>query len=67
MKLKIENPISAIDSAFLNIGTALNDCLLAREAWGDKDWDDAVMWINNAIAQLESARAKIIDHEKIAK
>jgi hypothetical protein len=54
--------IPAIQSAMLNIGTAASDCGSARDAWTDANWDDAVMWINNAISQLESARAKIEAH-----
>ncbi len=54
--------VPAIESAVLNIGNATSDCRLARDAWNDEDWDDAVMWINCAIAQLESARAKIQSH-----
>lgn len=57
-------PISAIESAVLNIGTAANDCASARDAWIDENWNDATMWISNAIAQLESARAKIYAHQE---
>ena len=56
------SPIPAIQSAVLNIGTAASDCTSASDAWIDANWDDAVMWINNAISQLESARAKIQSH-----
>jgi hypothetical protein len=59
---KRETEIPAIGSAVLNIGTAANDCASAREAWIEESWGDAVMWINCAIAQLESARAKIKAH-----
>jgi hypothetical protein len=54
--------VPAIESAVLNIGTAASDCGSARDAWIDANWNDAVMWINCAIAQLESARAKIQSH-----
>jgi hypothetical protein len=57
------SPIPAIQSAVLNIGTAASDCGSARDAWIESNWDDSVMWINNAIAQLESARAKIEAHK----
>lgn len=57
------SPIPAIQSAVLNIGTAASDCVSARDAWIESNWDDAVMWINNAISQLESARAKIEAHK----
>jgi hypothetical protein len=55
------SPIPAILSAVLNIGTAACFCGSARDALTDANWADAdaVMWINNAISQLESARAKI--------
>jgi hypothetical protein len=56
--------IPEIQSAVLNIGTASNDCASAREAWIDENWNDATMWISNAIAQLESARAKIYAHQE---
>ena len=56
------SPIPAIQSAVLNIGTAASDCASARDAWIDANWDDALMWTNCAIAQLESARAKIQAH-----
>jgi hypothetical protein len=55
--------VPAIESAVLNIGTAASDCGSARNAWIDANWNDAVMWINCAIAQLESARAKIEAHK----
>jgi len=48
----------------LNIGTAVNDCEWAKSKWIDGEWDDCVMWINNAISQLESARSKIQAHQK---
>ena len=57
-------PIPAIESAYLNIGTAANDCVSARIAWADENWNDATMWISNAIAQLESAKAKIYAHQE---
>lgn len=57
------NPaIPAIESAVLNIGTAMSDCESARDAWIEAKWNDATMWISNAIAQLESAKAKIYAH-----
>lgn len=52
----------AIQSAALNLVTAARDADNALECWDEKKWEDSVMWINNAIAQLESARAKITDH-----
>ena len=51
-----------IQSAALCIGTAARDADKALECWDEEKWDDAVMWINNAIAQLVSARAKISAH-----
>jgi hypothetical protein len=57
------SPIPAIQSAVLNIGTAASDCGSARDAWIESNWADAVVWINNAISQLESAREKIEVHK----
>ncbi len=59
------SPIPAIESAVLNIGTAANDCAHARDEWMDEKWNDATMWISNAIAQLDSARAKIYAHQEV--
>jgi hypothetical protein len=56
--------IPAIESAILNICTACDDCDYAERAWFNDNWNDCVMWINNAIAQLESARAKIKAHHE---
>lgn len=58
------SPIPAIESSFLNIGTAVNDCKWAKSKWIDGEWNDCVMWISNAIAQLESARSKIQVHQQ---
>jgi hypothetical protein len=58
------SPIPALESSVLNIGTAVNDCEWAKSKWIDGEWDDCVMWINNAISQLESARSKIQAHQK---
>lgn len=57
--------IPAIQSAALNLGTAARDADTALECWDDEKWADSVMWINNAIAQLESARAKITAHASL--
>jgi hypothetical protein len=57
--------IPAIQSAALNIGTAARDADNALECWDEEKWEDSVMWINNAIAQLESARAKITAHASL--
>lgn len=57
--------IPAIQSAALNIGTAARDADNALECWDDGEWADSVMWIDNAIAQLESARAKITAHASL--
>jgi hypothetical protein len=56
--------IPAIESAFLNLGTAKSDCDWARHYWVLENWPDALMHIREAIAQLESARAKIEAHAK---
>ena len=52
--------LPATDSAYLNVRTAKLDCRAAQVAWEDSKWEEAVMFINMAISQLESARAKII-------
>jgi len=56
--------IPAIQSAYLNLGTAKSDCDWARRYWVIENWPDALMHIREAIAQLESARAKIEAHSK---
>lgn len=58
------SPIPPIESAILNIGTAVNDCEWAKSKWIDGEWNDCTMWISNAIAQLESARSKIYAHQE---
>lgn len=60
----MSNEIPPIQSAVLNIGTAISDCELACEAWAANAWSEATLWINNAIAQLESAKAKIAKHQE---
>jgi hypothetical protein len=60
----MSNTIKPIQSAALNIGTAISDCESARNAWLGGNWNDATMWIRNAIAQLESAKAKIYAHQE---
>ena len=55
----MSNIITELQSAVLNIGTAMSDCESARDAWFEGNWNDVTMWIRNAIAQLESAKAKI--------
>lgn len=57
--------IPAIQSAALNLGTAARDADNALECWDEEKWEDSVMWINNAIAQLESAREKIAAHASL--
>ena len=54
--------VPSIHSAAINICIATQDCESAGDNWQDENWDNAVMWINNAISQLESARAKIQSH-----
>ena len=53
------NETPPILSAYLNMRTAKNDCDSAANAWERENLNDASMWITNAIAQLESAKAKI--------
>ena len=59
-----DSAIPAIQSAVLNIGTAMSDCESARDAWIEANWNDATIWISNAISQLESAKAKIYAHQE---
>ncbi len=56
--------LPAIESAYLNMQTARRDCEHAQNAWALDNWDDSVMWINNAISQLESARHKIKSYQE---
>jgi hypothetical protein len=49
-------PINKTASAFLSVNQARSDCQSAICAITRAD---VIMWINEAIAQLESARAKI--------
>ena len=58
------SPIPPIESAILNIGTAVNDCEWAKSKWIDGEWNDCTMWISNAITQLEAARSKIYAHQE---
>jgi hypothetical protein len=44
-------------------GTSIKDCESAIDEWIDKNWNNTTMHISNAIAQLESARAKIYKHQ----
>lgn len=55
-------PIPEIASAWLNLGTARSDVLMADDAWQRENWPDALMWIDEAVRQLQSARAKIERH-----
>lgn len=48
-----------VSNIFLNIGTAISDCQIARRAWLVDNYADCLVLINAAIAQLEAARAKI--------
>ncbi len=48
-----------MSNIFLNIGTAISDCQIARRAWLVDNYADCLVLINAAIAQLEAARAKI--------
>ncbi len=56
--------IPAIDSAVLNMSGAESDLRWAKAKWVKEDWPDCVLWINQAINQLESARAKIQAHQQ---
>ena len=59
-----DSSIPPLQSSILNIGTAVNACEWAKSKWINGDWNDCVMWINDAIAQLESAKSKIEKHQQ---
>lgn len=62
LPLAAGSPIPEIDSAYLNLGGARSDALMAEDAWENENWPDALMWIDEGIRQLSSARAKIERH-----
>lgn len=51
--------ITEIQSAYLNLEQSRSDADYATEKFLLGELKEAVVWINAAIAQLESARAKI--------
>jgi len=55
----VSDPIPEIQSAYLNLRQSQSDADYAVEKFLLGDRKEAVIWINAAIAQLESARAKI--------
>ena len=55
----VSDPIPDIQSAYLNIRQAMSDAEYATEKFLLGERKEAVVWITAAIAQLESARAKI--------
>lgn len=58
----MSEPIPAIQSAYLNLKTAIADSESAMCEWEVCQWPSAVMWIENAQSQLASAKAKIEAH-----
>lgn len=52
--------VSPIQSAFLNLKSAQRDCETAADFLGVLDKHEALVWSNNAIRQIESAKAKIL-------
>jgi len=58
----MSDPIPAIQSAYLNLTQTQRDCEWAKDAYGDDRLPDCLMWIDNALSQLQSARAKIAAH-----
>lgn len=56
--------IPQIQSAYLNLHTVTRDVSDARYAWEREKWADAVMHIDLAIEQLESAKYKIQHHKQ---
>lgn len=57
-------PIPQIQSAHLNLRTATSDVESARGAWEEERWASAVMHIDLAMEQLESAKHKIQHHKQ---
>ena len=49
--------IPPLQSAFLNLNTAMNDIRWAQDKW--TDWTECVLFIRLARESLESAEAKI--------
>lgn len=58
----MKEPIESLNSAFLCMGTAQGDIEAARDSWIEERWNDALMWINFSMRQLESAKAKVEAH-----
>lgn len=54
--------VRSIDSAYHNMSIAGKYSYNARDTWCMDKWNDTIMWINSAIAQLESARSIIQYH-----
>ena len=59
-----DTPVPQIQSAYLNIHTAVSDADDAKDAWGRDRWDDAIMHIDLAIEQLAAAKSKIQHHKQ---
>ena len=55
--------VQQIQSAYLNISTAISDAESAIDAWDSEKWADAVMHIDLALEQLASAKYKIQQHK----
>jgi hypothetical protein len=64
MSKEADTTIPPIQSAYLNILTAVSDADDAKDAWGRYRWDDAIMHIDLAIEQLQSAKYKIQHHKQ---
>jgi len=62
-KMKV-TPVPQIHSAYLNISTAISDTESALDAWESEKWDEAVMSIDLALEQLQSAKYKIQHHKQ---
>jgi len=56
--------VPQIQSACLNISTSISDAESAIDAWDSEKWADAVMHIDLAIEQLQSAKYKIQHHNQ---
>jgi len=56
-------PIEPIQSAYLNMSTAIADIQTALMEWESEHWNKSVQWIDFAIHQLSSAKYKIQAHQ----
>jgi hypothetical protein len=63
MKNENAKPIDPIQSAYLNMNTAIKEIQWAQTKWGG-NWIDCALHLRMAREQLESAEAKIRNNVK---